>query len=104
MENKLKQFINLPTLNDGINGSPNYTHIYKKSGMKYEEWLKEGGPHVWEIVEEKDQYQVWYDTAYGKMAIFKGDTIIGAGKHEIVTDDIVAVDKEYYGTTKYIFL
>ena len=68
------------------------------------EWENSGRPCMWVIAEEKDNYKLLDDLGYGNMALFKdGELISITANNVIVTDGVVAVDNQYYGTTNRIF-
>ena len=69
-----------------------------------EQWEELGKPYHWEIVEEKDDFKVVLDTAYGHIALFKSDVLLDVSSRTIILEDIVILDKDYYGTDKYIWL
>ena len=60
--------------------------------------------HDWIIVEDSlvDNLVAWFDRGYGLLAVTDGKTV-ETGYHSIVTPSIVVLDKDYYGTTKYIW-
>ena len=64
--------------------------------------------HDWIIVEDSlvDNLVVWLDRGLGLpnglLAVTDGKTV-EMGYHSIVTPSIVVLDKDYYGTTKYIW-
>lgn len=62
------------------------------------------GTHDWIIVEDSlaDNLVVWFDKAYGLIALANGQTV-ETGRYSIVTNTVVVLDKDYYGTTKYIW-
>lgn len=60
--------------------------------------------HDWIIVEESfvDSLVVWFDKGYGLLALTDGAKV-ESGNLSIVTSDVVILDKNYYGTKKYIW-
>jgi len=68
-----------------------------------EEWEDAGEPHTWKIAEIEGEYTVIIDTSYWYMILFKNDEIIGSGEHEIISDNIVVLDKSYWEVFKYIW-
>ncbi len=58
--------------------------------------------HDWVIVERDMNLIVWFDRGYGLIALTDGKTV-ETGCYSIVTPNIVVLDKDYYGATKYIW-
>lgn len=74
--------------------------------LSLEDWEKEDYPRQWVRVESNDDYIVYIDYAYcavGLATTSSDKQIFAEGKFEIILDDIVVVDKDYYGTKKYIW-
>lgn len=75
--------------------------------LNIEEWLQEGKPHEWLMVEESNGYQAWIDFGHGIVALTKGDEFVGSGKYQVVGvidhEHVVLLDKEYYGNKNYLF-
>ena len=94
MLNQLKERIGEG--NEHINGSNSYISL--------SEWEELGRPYHWEIVEEKYDYKVALDSAYGHIALFKNDSLLDVTSRTIILEDIVVLDKDYYSTSKYIWL
>lgn len=75
-------------------------------------WNKKGRPFLWVKVEEKDNFAVYVDYAYGGLMLkYKGKEI-GRGKDNIqfITEnisaldkDVVVLDKDYYNVKKYLW-
>jgi len=82
--------------NDHINGT--------NLDFTTDEWEELGKPYHWAIVEEKDDYKVVVDSAYGHIALFKNDILLDFSPKTIILEDIVVLDRNYYGTDKYIWL
>lgn len=58
--------------------------------------------HDWKIVEREMNLIVWFDESYGLLALTDG-VKVESGNLSIVTNDVVILDKNYYGTKKYIW-
>ena len=68
------------------------------------EWENSGKPCMWSLAEEKDGYKLFDDLGYGYMALFKDNELVEVTSHnQIVTNDVVAVENQYYGITNRIF-
>jgi hypothetical protein len=76
----------------------------KDEDQSLDEWQDLGKPHVWRRVETVRDYVVYSDTAYGGLALLKGDVLIGNGRYHIIADKITVLDRNYYGTNKYIWM
>lgn len=86
-----------------ISGRP----VIFKSVSLIEEWKEQGCPHVIELVEQYDNAYCYIDNGYGYILLIVEDKNLGtkikSGKYMCVIDDIIALDKEAYGTESYIF-
>lgn len=58
--------------------------------------------HDWKIVEREMNLIVWFDEGYGLLALTDGIKV-ESGNLSIVTDEVIILDKNYYGTKKYIW-
>lgn len=67
-------------------------------------WQAEGRPAVWEIVEECGGFAAATDSSYGLLALFRGDKCLGVGKSSVIAEAAVLLDREYYGTAKFIWV
>ena len=62
-----------------------------------EHWIKECRPFVWKLHTEIEDYRVYTDFGYGYMAVFNSDNdLIGTGKDEIITSNVVVINGNYY--------
>lgn len=66
-------------------------------------WANDGRPCIWSLVDCDGTYKVLFDEGYGYMALVKGVVLLAVGKDVIVTEHCVALKKQVYGTTKYIW-
>jgi hypothetical protein len=66
-------------------------------------WLKLGSPHIWCTVEERNGYTAQIDIAYGQVRLMKKDKEISSGKFMCAAKDIICLDIDYYGLTKYLW-
>lgn len=64
---------------------------------KVDDWVTQGSPFVWIAATVHKDYTLYHDVGYGNMALFKDGEFVGAGKHEVYTDKVVALDGSYYG-------
>ena len=84
-----------------------YQHIMlspEGEDITTDEWENSGRPCMWNLAEEKDGYKLFDDLGYGYMALFKDDELLEVTSHDqIVTNDVVAVNDQYYGVTNRIF-
>ncbi len=80
-----------------------YGHIISDDNLELDTWQAQGKPHIWILSEQENDYQVYTDVGYGNMCLFKGTELLGYGTTQIITNDIVVMDRGYYGTKKYIF-
>ena len=72
--------------------------------MEMEDWKNIGSPYCWVTAEENDSVIVLIDIAYGYMAVLKEGVLLKCSRSkEIVLEDLVILDKEYYNTKKYIW-
>lgn len=89
-----------------VNANKDYKHIwYTDSSLDaISKWTELGKPRMWYLVATSGEYTLYDDRGYGLMALFKGDELVNMGKHAIVTNEVVAIQNEYYGTTNRIFI
>lgn len=67
-------------------------------------WIADKRPHLWVKTEVLDQATLLIDHGWGWMRLKVGDKEDTAGReHTIFLDGYVAIDKEYYSATKYIW-
>lgn len=74
--------------------------------LKLDEWKLNDYPRPWVKVEEDEHIIVYVDCGYGSLGLAKKNNpkeIILEGKYSIIMDNIVILDKDYYGTSKYIW-
>lgn len=90
----------LDALKVEFNDHPNITEI----NIPQDEWEVDH-PYVWYIAEEKHGFTLCLDTGYGQMALFEEGKkgVVGKGHYLIVHDDVVALDKDSYGTKQYLW-
>lgn len=82
--------------------SVRHTMVTERS--KLEDWDNNGRPHEWLLVEVDRKYSVYVDVAYGQLALFCGNRLVGTGKYSIITSEGVTVlDTGYYGVSDYIW-
>lgn len=83
----------------------NLIFINDQEVIETEEWIKLGNPHLWTLVEEYKNYSVFYDAAYGNIALLKDLEIIDISKSLIFHGDIVVFDKNIYSRClRYIYV
>jgi hypothetical protein len=97
----------LTHINAAYPDHPNRVIQNPSERLGVDEWQKAGRPHEWENVETKDvcgkTYRVWLDYGHGKIALTKEGVLIKHGKDFLSDEDVVVLEKEYYGTKKYIW-
>jgi hypothetical protein len=59
--------------------------------------------HDWIIVESDGDFTVWMDNGYGLLALTRGEELCDVGKYIARSENVVALDKDYYGVAKYIW-
>jgi len=78
-----------------------------KKAWPQERWENEGMPHVFCKVESsEDGYEVQLDGAYGSLRLLYKGEAIAVGRNMIsgiIGHEIVVLDREYYGVSKYIW-
>ena len=68
------------------------------------DWMKAGSPYCWELYETKKSYAGFIDSSYGLLALFKDDILLGYGSFEVITEEVLLIDSEFYGVkTKMYF-
>ena len=82
---------------------PEHPHIFSQPGISLTEWKKQGRPHNWLPVEEAKGHKVFVDVGYGGIIVVKDGNLLAWGKNEIVRDDIVVIDANYYGISNHIY-
>ncbi|QHJ81220.1 MAG: hypothetical protein [Bacteriophage sp.] len=84
-----------------FNNSVVYSHL------PVGEWTDAGRPHEWNIVEEKEDFFVYYDRGYGYLALFHYDSLIAWGKDQIINiegyPDVMVLEKHTYGVSDYLW-
>lgn len=69
------------------------------------DWQIVGRPYMWRIVEEYNgQYFLALDIAHGYMALLKNNRCVSWGKNYVQHDNVVGLDKDYYGVNNYLFV
>ncbi len=89
-----------------ISTLPLYSHEFFNSADELESfsnWKERGKPYLWVMVEDKKGYQAWMDFGHGVLVLTRGDKCLGYGKYSVVHGDIVCLDKEYSGSSSYLF-
>ncbi len=71
-------------------------------------WINEGRPNVWVKVEEFSSndsvYEVEVNVAFGGMRLLENNVVVISGLgNTIAFADIVVLNKEYYGLSKYVW-
>lgn len=59
--------------------------------------------HDWVVAEVSDEFVVWLDNGYGIIALTKGDKLVDYGNYICRCDDVVVLDRDCYGVSKYIW-
>lgn len=74
-------------------------------------WEEAGRPYLLVPVETYKNFTVYLDRAFGNLFLYEGDKPIAKGRYEITEHDyfeknhpdIVVLDKENFGVSKYIW-
>ena len=78
--------------------------VTKETILELRDWEKADKPRMWLSVEKLDDYEVQIDVGYGGVRLLKNNLEIArTNQTEIIQDDIIVIDKEYYSATKYIW-
>lgn len=78
--------------------------VIEDSDERISKWVEQDRPQQWLKVEEEGKYSCYVDVAYGRIALFEDNELLGIGKTSVITNTgIVALDSSYYGTGSYIF-
>jgi len=77
--------------------------IDSRDSQTSEQWTDAGGPHTWVLVETDNEHSVYIDVGYGYIALFENGVLAGCSDTYVNTATAVAMDRDYYGTTKYIW-
>jgi hypothetical protein len=97
----------LSQINAAYPDHPNLVIENVSQRLGVDEWQAKGKPHEWEMVEEKDVhgrcFRVYVDYGHGKIALTEEGKLVRHGKDFLSTDDVVVLEKEYYGVRKYIW-
>lgn len=76
------------------------------------EWIKQGKPHQWSIIETEGEYEYWEDSAYEVKVLWAGNKIIAwndckkkqLSMYKLISKEGVCVfDKLTYDLPKYIW-
>lgn len=78
--------------------------IFIDARLEHEDWIKLGEPHCWLRVDELSGFIAYVDCSYGNIALFEGAELIASGRFSAITERVVALDKDYYGISHYIFV
>lgn len=81
----------------------NRKSIFVERRLENDEWEALFEPHCWVLVEEFKQYVCYIDVAYGRIALFENDEFLSTGKFSATHDEVIALDKDYYGISHYIY-
>jgi hypothetical protein len=97
-----------------ISASSN-NHVLIKDGVPLTtsgEWIKQGKPHQWSIMETEDKYEYWEDSAYEIKVLWAGNKIIAwndCKKKQLSMymlkskEGVCVFDKPTYDLPKYIW-
>lgn len=90
-----------------IKAVPMFSNSVLNSKLLPFQWDEAGRPYEWNIVEEKDDFFVYYDRGYGYLALFHGDKLIACGKDQINNiegyPDVMVLKKHTYGVNDYLW-
>lgn len=83
----------------------NRSIIYKE--ISQEDWIKKGNPFVIQLAEQYDNAYCYLDSGYGFIILIVEDKIAGdkiaRGKKMCSIGNVIALDRDYFGTESYIF-
>lgn len=78
--------------------------MFTEDQLEQDEWQAKGHPYCWVLVEIHKAFSCFIDVSYGHIALFENDEFLGVGKYSALYDKAVAMDKDYYGLSHYIFI
>jgi hypothetical protein len=98
----------------GINMVNDNHEVLKKDARltTHDEWIKQGSPHQWTIMETEGKYEYWEDSAYDVRVLWAGNKIIAwndckkkqLSMYKLISKEGVCVfDKLTYDLPKYIW-
>jgi hypothetical protein len=84
-------------------------HVYIETvPLTIDQWIAAGRPYNWTLEErlmvKGRLIEVLIDVGYGGIALFINGTFAAFGKKNIVFEDLVILDKEYYQVSKLIWI
>ena len=84
---------------------PEHAHKNKEeNAMSQDEWIAASRPFIWSLIETKEKYSLYADEAYGLLALFSNGMLIKATTSNIFGhENILVLDKHYYGLNKYLW-
>ena len=81
---------------------PQRLHVFNTS-LTLDEWEKAGRPAIWTVAEVSGRWTVVLDAGYGLIGLLREDRCIEIARNTIVYGDIIAVDRNYYGSSGYLY-
>jgi len=89
--------------NSLFEANSNYPIVINED-LGLEDWIAAGRPRCIIEVERKDGFVAAIDVAYGLMMLFnENGKFFGAGRYDVVINDVVLLDKAYHGCSKYLW-
>lgn len=86
---------------------PIFNNSVLNQELSLRQWEDAGSPYVWNLVETKKPFFVYYDQGYGYIALFHGETLIGWGKDQIINiegySDVMVLNIHAYGLYSYLW-
>ena len=76
---------------------------YRKVIPNSTAWVKADSPICWVLVETDGAYQCYLDLGYGGMKLICGGEYELAAGYMVQLNNVVALDRDYYGVHKYIW-
>lgn len=83
-----------------------FTNAEEDVNMEVNEWVSRGRPHVLSVVARIGNFTAVLDTGYGRMFLLDTNTneIAQTRQHVAILNNVVFLDKEYYGTKHWLFI
>lgn len=110
----IEEKLELLRKHEGLSGK-SHDHSILREGdtlMSYYEWLEQGRPHKWSILETDDEYEYWEDITYEGKVVWRGNEIMAwsntkkpsMNMHMLIGKDGTYIfDKPTYNLPKYIW-
>lgn len=81
---------------------PNRPHVFNVD-LSLDEWERANRPAVWNVAEASGKWTVVIDQGYGLIGLLCNDRCVEIARNTVVYGDIVALDRNYYGSSGYLY-